>query len=174
MKTCLVMGAATLMLAAAAAQAGGPYYHGGYGGWGGGYSACEACGSTWGCCDHPYSKHDHLWDNYCQEKWCPQVHYSRLQPWWHGAPYSSCPPTAACTGPSCASGLGSSGGAVSYAAAGSASPVTPAPSGVAVPQGVPNAAPSVPHPTPSAPMPPKSPDTLELKLLSRPRTAPQP
>ena len=174
MRITLILGAAALALAGSTVRAGGPNGYGyGYGyGWDGGYSACEACNSVIGCCDHPYSKNDHLWDNYCQEKWCPKIHSSRLQPYWHAAPYSTCSGPA-CSGPTCGTGVGSHAGTVSFSSTGPSHPDSAGPVVVTTPKPIvaPATPPSVPHPMPSAPAA-KEPDAIELKLLSRPR-APQ-
>jgi hypothetical protein len=94
----ILCGASALCLMASVVWANGPYQGGhgyggyGYGGYGyGGYT--DGCGSVPGCCERPISKADHIWDNYCQEKWCKQGHSCSScsgQPYWHAAPASSC------------------------------------------------------------------------------------
>jgi hypothetical protein len=45
-----------------------------------GPAGAPSCGCTLvqGCCDHPFSCCDHVWDGYCQEK-------ARRYAWWHQA-----------------------------------------------------------------------------------------
>jgi hypothetical protein len=173
--------AAAILLLASLVQAGGPFAYGGYGG-------CSTCGpGCWagpGCCDRPVSKHDHIWDNYCQEKWCPTCDSAYLRPYWHGAPISAGYGYGASGYGSY--GYGSYGGShyaegipahdpVSYSRPALQSP-SPTP---ALPSS--DNPPEPPKPEMKLPMPPNSPPApeadkpLELKLLplSRQR-APQP
>ena len=173
MKSFLLLGGAALALLPCLALAGGPYGH--YGpdyGWGG----CATCGpSCWampGCCDRPVSCNDHLWDNYCQEKWCPTVDAAYLRPYWHAAPGNAgcAEPVAACVGPSCATPAGSYSSPVSYPR-GRSNSVQPTPAQGPSRRPQPPGAPMPPDVQPPAPpMPPMGDESLQLKLLplSRP------
>lgn len=183
MKKLVFLGSAAVLLLTSSVRAGGPFSHqANYGGWGGCSTCGPGCWATPGCCDRPVSKNDHLWDNYCQEKWCPCVDAAYSRPYWHGTPVSSGYAAAApaCTGPSCGSTLGPSSGPVSYS-----HPVSthrapsPTPAVPAAPRaGDPPPPPQPPElAPPQAPLPPnrapQADQPLELKLLplSRPRAS---
>jgi hypothetical protein len=72
------------------------------------------CGSTPGCCERPVSKADHLWDNYCYEKWCPKVDNCCKLPFWHAAPAGGC-----CAAPACDTACGGVSAAKATPASGS-------------------------------------------------------
>jgi hypothetical protein len=168
MKNLLCLGSTAVLLLASFVRADGPYPpQANYGAWGGCSTCGPGCWATPGCCDRPVSKNDHLWDNYCQEKWCPTVDAAYLRPWWHAAPVSSgcAAPAPICTGPSCGTTLGPSSGSVN-----DSHPVsTHRASTPTAPQ------PADPPPPMPPPMPParKADEPLQLKLLplSRPRAS---
>ena len=89
MKNLLLGGCAAVLLLASHVWAGWPSQSwGAYGSHG--YGGCSSCGSDcWaqpGCCQRPVSKYDHIWDSYCQEKWCPHTDAAHFRCWWHAAP----------------------------------------------------------------------------------------
>jgi hypothetical protein len=167
MKNLLFWGSAALLLLAGPVWAGWPYDSYGYGGGYGYYGGCP----EWGCCERPASKYDHIWDGYCQEKWCPSIDCSYSRPWWHAAPVG----TGCGSSHGCADSTWDSGSSHSSAPATYAQPVStrrPTPASTR-----PSDPPPAPRPpelqgTPPAPKAPAD-ETLQLKLLplSRPRTA---
>jgi hypothetical protein len=121
-----------------------------------------------GCCDRPVSKNDHLWDNYCQEKWCPKVDCGFLRPWWHGLPNNAgcCDmPACSCPGPACGTSMGPQTSEANYTPA---MPVTtqgaPVPATSALPAPTPAPAPPMATPETQAPAPAAD-EPLQLKLL---------
>jgi hypothetical protein len=159
-------GAAALGLLTPLVRANEPYHHAGYGGCAGG-----GCWAVPGCCERPISKADHIWDNYCQEKWCPCVHPANLRPYWHAPPAGAWSHSAA----PAANGHGET-----YATPVSTDSVVTTKQAVssrrAAPMPTPPQPPSLKEPTTDQPPSPPSTtadESLQLRLqpLSRPRPA---
>jgi hypothetical protein len=162
----LLWGAAALALLTPLVQANEPYYYGGYGYGGHGYGGYSGygCGSVPGCCDHPISRADHIWDNYCQEKWCHHVPCSHMQPWWHPAP------SAGHGGCSCGSGSCHTGGCAAPVSTNGSFMNTSYGGGRAA-----NGSNAAPRPAtaadqpPAPPAPPMGEEPLQLRLQSKKR-----
>lgn len=160
--------AVALTLFASPLAAHDPYLMGAaQGGYGYGYSGCATCNGGYGCwagpgcCERPVSKNDHLWDNYCQEKWCPTVCPTYLQPYWREGPMcvrSYAAPTLGHPEPIEATPVSSSGKSVIRGPSQPAPQPTPAPQQLKTP-------PSEVKPMPPSETPKNNEPGFELKLI---------